>query len=727
MNKLYSIVLLLTTNWSLLLAQTPETFLPPESPAIFKVTKANNPITVDGKLEAVEWGLAATIEGLVQQNPYQGQFASQDTKIKLLYNEQYLYVAAICYQPKDLIRVQNFRRDFDFNLNDLFGVALDGYKDKRNATIFQTTPYGNMCDLQVQDGSVFNIEWDALWQVRTSIQDDHWVAEIAIPWKVLRYPEGTTEFGVIFSRNIRSNNEVASLPAVPRVFTVYRMAYEGILRGIQPPPPSANVQINPYVLADASRNTAINNGDGVEVVPKVGGEVKWAITQSTILDVTVNTDFAQADVDRQVINFQRYSVFFPERRQFFLENANLFRTSITNWIQPFFSRRIGLDDAGNPIQIDGGLRLVSQNEKRQIGAIGMRQRATEDTPASHFGVLRYAQNLSKQSRLGGMITWRNDGANDNTLANNNYTATIDGLYQPNQSYGVKGMFSTSFDQAQGRGYAGQFIAYYENNLFYVGLLEYYNKDYLPGVGLLILEENYFMTSPAIVFDLRPDWLPKSIRRIRPEVSAYIFNSSEDARPLFGYWGVAPLDIEFQNGAYVGYTYEPNWQVLDTPFSPLGIEIEKGTYRYVRHQFYANTDESAKIGLNVEIETGKYFDGMLNSYNLSGRVAPSPRLELQLDYQLNDYKDLGIETANGINHLLGVNVRLALNPRVQLINFYQWNSSINRAVWNVRFSWEYRPLSFIYLVFNNNQFLNTDPKNRFSQQQYIGKIAFLRQL
>jgi uncharacterized protein YkvS len=727
MNRFCSIVLLLVISCGLIFAQTPETFLPPESPVIFEATRANNPITIDGKLEEVEWGLTATIEGLVQQNPYQGQLASQDTKIKLLYNEQYLYVSAVCYQPKDLMRVQNFRRDFDFDLNDLFGIAIDGYKDKRNATIFQATPKGNMRDLQVQDGTVFNIEWDALWQVRTSIHDEYWVAEMAIPWKVLRYPEGATEFGVIFSRNIRSNNEVASLPAVPRVFTVYRMAYEGILKGIQPPPPSANVQINPYVLADANRSTASNNGDELEIAPKIGGEVKWAITPSTILDVTVNTDFAQADVDRQVINFQRYSVFFPERRQFFLENANLFRTSITNWIQPFFSRRIGLDDTGNPIQIDGGLRLVSQNEKRQLGAIAMRQRATEDTPASHFGVLRYAQNLSKQSRLGGMMTWRNDGVNDNKLANNNYTATIDGLYLPNQSYGIKGMLSTSLDQAKGRGYAGQFLAFYENNLFYIGLLEYYNKDYLPGAGLLILEENYFMTSPAMVFDLRPSWLPKTIRRIRPEAYAYIFNSSEDARPLFGYWGFKPLALEFQNGASASYTYEPNWQVLENSFFPLGIEIEKGKYNYIRHRFSLSSDISAKVGASLRAEVGNYFDGTLNTYTFAGRIAPSPHLELQLDYQLNDYNDLGIETVNGINHLLGVNARLALNPRVQLINFYQWNSSVNRAVWNVRFSWEYRPLSFIYLVFNNNQFLNTDTQNRFSQQQYIGKIAFLRQL
>ncbi|NJL76512.1 MAG: carbohydrate binding family 9 domain-containing protein [Saprospiraceae bacterium] len=300
---------------------------------------------------------------MVQKDPNQGQPASYPTQIKVLYNEQYLYVAAICYQPKSTIRVQNLRRDFDYDFNDLFGIAIDGYQDKRNASVFQVSPYGNLRDLQALDGTLYNREWDALWQGRTQRLEDRWTVEMAIPWKVLRYPENCTELGVIFTRNIRSNNELASLPGIPRVFDVYRMAYEGVLQGIQVPPPSSNLQINPYFLANRDNEKQGTNDNQFSLSSKVGGEVKWAINPSTVLDATINTDFAQADVDRQVVNFERYSVFFPERRQFFLENANVFNANVTNWIRPFFSRRIGLDAAGNPIPIDAGIRLVGQDAK----------------------------------------------------------------------------------------------------------------------------------------------------------------------------------------------------------------------------------------------------------------------------------------------------------------------------------------------------------------------------
>lgn len=708
-----------------------EMFEPPVKPQEFWAKKATSPINIDGELKEPDWEQAQLIEGMVQKDPNQGQPASYVTSIKVLYNEQYLYVAAICYQPKSTIRVQNLRRDFDYDFNDLFGIAIDGYQDKRNASVFQVSPYGNIRDLQALDGTIYNREWDALWQARTQRMEDRWTLEMAIPWKVLRYAENCTSLGVIFTRNIRSNNELASLPGIPRVFDVYRMAYEGVLQGIQAPPPSSNLQINPYFLANGDHEKQGNDNRPFNLSSKVGGEVKWAINPSTVLDATINTDFAQADVDRQVVNFERYSVFFPERRQFFLESANVFNASVTNWIRPFFSRRIGLDQAGNPIPIDGGLRLVGQDAKKQYGALAIRQRATSTAAASNFGVMRYSQNLSQQNRLGGMATWRQDEALENNginlPANHNYTATIDGLFQPVQSFAIKGMFSSSFDQAKGNGFAGQFFTYYENNWIYIGLLEYFNKDYHPGVGLEILDDNYLMTSPAIVLDWRPKWLPKQVRRLRPYLDAYIFNSTDDGRSLFGNMGISPIGIELQNSAEIRYALAPNWQNLDASFFPLGLEIEKGQYQYLRHQIEVNTDLSAPIGASASAELGRYFDGQLNTYTLTGRYAPIPHIEFQVDYEWNQYRSIGINNSNGNTNLLGINTRLALHPRLQLIGFYQWNDSVNRSIWNIRFSWEYRPLSFIYLVFNSNRLGSDLPENQMLQQQYLGKITFLKQL
>ncbi len=290
--------------------------------------------------------------------------------------------------------------------------------------------FGNQRDLEVIDGSEANLNWDARWSVRTRIHEDRWVAEIAIPWRNLRYPSGADRLGVIFARNVRSLNEETSIPAVPRAFSIHRMAYAGELRGFTTPPQKANVQLNPYALSQRLIET--NTPDKVDT--EVGGELKWAITPSTVLDLTVNTDFAQADVDHQVINLDRFSVFFPERRQFFLENANIFTASVTEWISPFFSRRIGLDELGGPIPLDGGLRLTSRSSKQQLGLLAMRQRTLDTSPASNFAVARYSRNIAGQSRLGGMLTYRRDeaisngglalGENNNATYKNTNSSTL---------------------------------------------------------------------------------------------------------------------------------------------------------------------------------------------------------------------------------------------------------------------------------------------------------------
>lgn len=381
----------LSLTFSKSFSQQVTTFDPPPVPQKFHVSQAEQQINIDGILSESDWNKAEIIKNFVQHNPDQGANATFDTEVRVLFDEMNLYFGIIAYDDPDggkNLRVQNLTRDYEWTLNDAFGIAIDGFMDKRFALTFEVTPYGNVRDLQVTDGVNMNLDWNALWKVKTTINEDNWVAEIAIPWKSLRYREGTDEMGVVFMRNIRRLNEFTVNPQIPRAFTPYRMAYEGILTNLKTPKPSSNIQINPYVLGAAGQEKI--NGVGETLFnKKLGGEVKWAISSNTVLDVTLNTDFAQAEVDRQIVNLDRVSLLFPEKRQFFLENASLFQANVTSFIQPFFSRRIGLDDNGNPIPIHGGFRLITQNDKYSLGAIGMSQKGTESTEGSQFGVLRY--------------------------------------------------------------------------------------------------------------------------------------------------------------------------------------------------------------------------------------------------------------------------------------------------------------------------------------------------
>ncbi|MEM7504382.1 MAG: carbohydrate binding family 9 domain-containing protein, partial [Pseudomonadota bacterium] len=260
-------------------ATAQDVFAPPDAPTRYLALLTGESIAVDGQLDELVWQRAEPITEFIQKDPNQGDPITYSTAVRVAYDDTALYIAAICHQPRDAARVQNLKRDFSYDDNDLFGVAIDGFMDQRNAVVFQTTPYGSQRDMEVIDGSEFNPDWDARWNVKTRIEDDRWVAEIAIPWRNLRYPSGAEELGVIFARNIRSLNEKTSAPAVPRVFTIYRMAYQGVLTGLQTPPPSTNLQLNPYTLVQRVDGDVDSSTDF-----EVGGELKWAITQSTVLD-----------------------------------------------------------------------------------------------------------------------------------------------------------------------------------------------------------------------------------------------------------------------------------------------------------------------------------------------------------------------------------------------------------------------------------------------------------
>ncbi|MEM9328577.1 MAG: DUF5916 domain-containing protein, partial [Bacteroidota bacterium] len=437
-------ILLLTSlmmTWIPISAQ--EAFDPPEIPMQIRAHSVGaEEITLDGLLREDSWTEAQVVSGFTQREPIQGDPASFDTEVRILYSAQFLYVGAICHDSLDrrnALRMLNMQRDFQPYRNDRFGVAIDGLMDKRNAVGFEVTPFGSQRETQVIDGDEWdgNDNWDALWYVRTSINDSSWVVEMAIPWKTLRYKEDSREMLISFNRNIRRYNEITTWPAYPRVFSHFRMAYAALLTNIAPPPPKANIQINPYVLGNTGRSQAGLEEPEEHRDLKVGGEFKWAITPSAVLDGTINTDFAQADVDQQVQNLTRFSVLFPERRQFFLENADIFRTSSASFIQPFFSRRIGLDSNGQPIPIDAGLRFTSRTGQQTSGVMAVRQSAGSDTPATNFAVGRYVRNFSGQSRLGGLITYRRDESfqqNGEMIASeDNATATINTFFRPQQS------------------------------------------------------------------------------------------------------------------------------------------------------------------------------------------------------------------------------------------------------------------------------------------------------
>ena len=727
--------------WMLLVVgilRAQETFPPPEVPLEIKAQKIQDgSIDIDGFLNETAWEGAQMISGFTQREPVQSNPASFDTEVRVLFDAKFLYIGARCLDSiadRKKLRVRNLQRDFNAFGNDRFGVALDGLLDKRNAVGFEVTPYGSQREIQVIDGNEFdgNVDWDALWFVRTKVTDSGWTVEMAIPWKTLRYKADTDRMYISFNRNIRRFNEITTWPSFPRAFSHFRMAYAAVLTGLEPPPPSANIQINPYVLGDAGKTREGNAPEESKTNFETGGEFKWAVTPNSVLDVTVNTDFAQADVDQQVQNLTRFSVLFPERRQFFLENADIFSVSDISNIQPFFSRQIGLNANGQPIPLDGGLRFTSRTSKQTSGVLAMRQRGTTNSPATYFGVGRYAQNLSGQNRIGGLVTHRAENAftdeNGQEIGSKqNTTATANAFFRPKQSLTLDAMVSYSKDSDQGDGIAASTWIYQQKNWGYLGLIgQFASENYLPGMGFLRFND-YMLISPGIDLDIRPKWLPKFVRSYGPDGSADIFWSASDGSFQQGILNFSPLDLEWQTGGQFEIRFQQEWQQLDNSFSPLGIEIAPGYYRFGQYEISFDSDFSRKLAGAVTYANGTFYDGDFESWDLDARISPSPYIELIGSYTINRFTGLGVANNDVTANLLSTRARLALNPRVRLNGSYQWNSANDANIWNVRLAWEYRPLSFIFIVFNNNKTEGFPNQNQqFFQSEIIGKVTFLKQ-
>ncbi len=720
-------------------AQDAGIFKPDSVKRSLRATAIGRPIKVDGYLTETEWLLAPVTTRFIEIEPHQGQQADFQTEVRVVYNNQHLYFGIFCRDSlgKKAIRATDFKRDFSPRQHDLVALTFDGFGDQRNAMAIITNAYGVQRDVLSFDDLYFDLDWDGLWKVRTNRTDSGWYAEIAIPWQTLRYPRSTDSlqsWGFNMQRTRRLSNETSAFSPYPRSMTVSRMAYAGVLQELKPPPPKPNFRIQPFILSSFDQFNGYPAATKErEQSLKAGGDLKWAINPNSVLDLTVNTDFAQADADRQVNNVTRFSVFFPERRQFFLENASLFGAGLAPFedlsggsmrIRPFFSRRIGLDDNGNPIPIDAGGRYVHRSAKNNYGVMAIRQREQNGTPATNFFVGRYSQNFGEQGRVGGLITLRHRPEGTNIVS------TVDGFVRLSESQSINTMVShsTTTEVGQKDGFAGYAQYVYASNQWKVWWTQsLVTKNYDPSVGF-VSRNDVIGTTPGVFWYYRGKQLPfrKIIRAFEPGIMTEFYHSASTGELLESQINMNPIWFNFQNGGFFGYLINPTYQKLTETFIPLGVEFAPGTYRYTRHMFYLSSDPSRVLSINGNYEGGAYFDGRLQSFSMNMQFAPTPHVSITGKFNRNHFREAGIAKTAAKIDLYSVEARLALNPRIQLIGFYQLNSTNKLSNVNVRLSWEYQPLSFIYIVFNHRGFDNAQLK-RQTDDHLIAKISYLRQL
>jgi hypothetical protein len=721
-------------------AQDVKFFKPDSIRRQLKAVRISTSLTIDGILNEPEWSLASPSSPFIQIEPYQGKAANYETQVKVLYNQKYLYFGIISKDPlgKSAIRATDFIRDFDYTKHDLVSLSFDAFNDKRNAIVFATNAYGVQRDLLSFDDLYYDIDWNGLWTVRTTRKDSGWVAEIAIPWKTLRYPQtadSIQSWGFNIYRNRRLTNEISAFSPFPRVFSATHMDYAGVLTNLQPPPPSTNIQVVPYFLTSYNHYTNFGTTETLKSTDtKVGGDLKWAINSNAVLDLTANTDFAQADADIQVNNITRLSVFFPEKRQFFLENASLFGVGVgptpdgaggSMRYQPFFSRSIGLDTNGSPIPIIGGGRFVYRSSKLNFGAIAIRQGSNNSLPGTNFFVGRASENFGEQNRIGGLVSIKNQPGGSNI------ETTADGFFRLGESNSVNAIFTHSYTTNTGNQGFGGIVQYYNTtNHYKIWWTEsVISKNFDPQMGF-VSRKDVIGTTPGMNYYYRGKLLPfkNVLLAFEPGFLPELYYTASTGKFAEMDLPVWPIWLNFKSGAFFGYNITPVRQHLTEAFQPLGVTIAPGDYSYLEQIIYFTTDPSKIINLFGSYQTGTYFNGRLNSGDYKLQFAPIPYISLTGEYNRNHFEGVGEQKTTTSVNLYILMARFALNPRLQLTALYQKNSLNNADNYNIRLSWEFLPLSYVYIIYNRgvNSVINNMVVQTQAEDHIIAKISYLQQ-
>jgi hypothetical protein len=703
---------LLVVTSSALAQQQPEE---PESAGGARVaiaTRVDEAPVIDGEvLDDPAWSTAVPLTGFWQTTPDEGRPASEETEVRIVYTSDTLYFGVICYdrQPHQII-VSDSRRDAPLDETDSFQIILDTYLDQQNGFVFGTNPAGIEYDGQVTNevqggsgsgrqqagsGGGFNINWDGSWEVRTRVSAIGWSAEFAIPFRTLRYASRDVQaWGVNFQRNIRRRNETAFWSPLPRQFNLYRLSFAGRLTNLEIPG-QRNLKLMPYLRGAGRRQPAAlrsTRWDG-----DAGVDLKYSLTPSLTLDLTYNTDFAQVEVDEEQINLDRFTLFFPEKRPFFLENAGLFAVGTPGEVELFFSRRIGIA-GGREVPIQGGARVSGRIGRTNVGLLNMQTGALPDvTPGNNFGVARVSRELPNRSNLGALFTSRQGAGHLSFDDDHHRLFAVDGRWGLGRRGSISGFAARSLTPgAGGREHAFSFGARYDIQSWLVSAsYTEVGEAFDPQVGFL--QRRGYRKPDLLTFHrFRPASLV-GLHEIRPHV-AYRGFWTFDGFQETGYLHV-DTHWEWKNGyevhTGVNFTREGVFQ----PFTLFGVLVPPGTYDHREAQIVAFTNRGAWLSFQLRSFLGGFFGG--------SRVSTSPSMRLRVGETFNtefswSRNDVSLPAGRFVADLGRARVSYSFTPRVFVQGLIQYNNRDDLWSTNLRFGWLQQANTGIFIVYNDAQ-------------------------
>ncbi|MEM7051533.1 MAG: DUF5916 domain-containing protein [Acidobacteriota bacterium] len=689
-------------------------------------------ITLDGRLDEPIWQQAPKATGFTQRNPEPGAPISQHTEFQVVFSDTTLYVG-IRADDDDAagLVAREMQRDGSLFRDDGLVVLLDTFHDHRNTYMFETNPLGARTDALIADeGEMNNFQWDGLWRVGTSRGPEGWIAEFAIPFSTLRFDPSLDTWGLQIRRVVRRNNEFAFWAPIGLDANLFRVSRYGHLTGLELPEPSLNLQIMPFVTGAYRDNVDTGSDDETDA----GLDIKWGLTRNFVLDLTYNTDFAEVEADALQVNLTRFSLFFPEKRDFFLENSGIFGFGPgAPVLGLFFSRRIGISPEGNPVPLEWGARLSGRAGGWNVGFLDAQTDAAtftdedgerEVVPETNWGVLRVQRNLGERSTVGMMFT--NIDTEDGSGDQRSYG--LDANIKPTDRLTLSAFWARIEDDSaagdasgspQDGAWAAGAEAEWESDLWGWELeVQEIGEDFSPDFGF-VRRNGIRRYRGELDWEPRPEtpWILNYNFGTDIDVFTRLDDSLESLWASFRFFG-----IELETANEIFFFAEHSVEDLDEPFEIRpDIFIPVGRHEFSSLRGFWATNSSLPLSGFFAARFGEFFDGDRTGLEVTGRWRPNRFLRLETSWFYNDVELRGGDFSTT---LLRQRMAVAFTPDMSLNGLLQYSDASESLGLNLRFRWTYRPGSDLFLVYNEGWDAPSlsDPMER--ERQVIFKLGYL---
>jgi hypothetical protein len=670
-------------------------FAQKHAPDTIRASSLHEKIKLDGNLDEPAWQQAVPILNFIQKDPNFGQPGSEKTQVAVLYSATTLYIGVWCYQSHNKIIAKSLQRDFDYTGEDCFRILISPFSDGRTGYEFVINPNGARADELVSGNDNTNIDWNGVWDVATKINGDGWFAEIEIPYTTLKFKNGRVQnWNINFERDISKNNEQDRWQNWSRNNSFENFSALGSLVGLQGIRYSERFEFKPYVLGgwDFKKDTT-----PLKVTKKIGADLNYNVTLSLKLNLTVNTDFAQVGADVIQVNLSRFNLYYPEKRDFFLEGSGNFEFNLGNNNSAFYSRKIGLENF-KTVNILGGVRLFGEAGKSNIGFLSLQTAAADSIPTVNNTVLRYKYNVGEQSYVGAIVTSKISRSFNNLLmgADGHYVTS---RFLKDKNLEVAGTFAITSDQGKfkANSFAYRIFVDYPNDLIdHFIAISSLPQNFDPQLGFLT-RDNYTALNWHLVFE--PRWFNKwGIKKVEfmPWNFALFYTQSTGQLESFNN-ETRPFGLLFKTGDEFQFNTYQSYDRVDVPFSLTRIiTITPGKYRMHNYEFQLNTFAGRNIYAQVWYNWGTLYGGGIQTITFTLGVNANKHLGFKEQYIINQLQ----HGANDQIRQWVSTIRYAFTNKIDVSLLTQYDSQIDQLLSNFNLHWIPKIGSDLYFVWNN---------------------------